>query len=52
MVLVVGAAGMGKIRFAAEEMARAAAAGAMMVRGECLPLAGSLPLLPFAQALS
>ena len=51
MVLVVGDAGVGKTRFAAEGMARAAAAGVVMVRGECLPLAGSLPLLPVAQAL-
>jgi DNA-binding CsgD family transcriptional regulator/tetratricopeptide (TPR) repeat protein len=51
MVLVVGDAGVGKTRFAGEGMARAAAAGVVMVRGECLPLAGSLPLLPVAQAL-
>jgi DNA-binding CsgD family transcriptional regulator len=50
-VLVVGDAGVGKTRFAGEGMARAAAAGVVMVRGECLPLAGSLPLLPVAQAL-
>jgi DNA-binding CsgD family transcriptional regulator/tetratricopeptide (TPR) repeat protein len=51
MVLVVGDAGVGKTRFAAEGMARAAAAGVVMVRGECLPLVGVLPLLPVAQAL-
>jgi DNA-binding CsgD family transcriptional regulator/tetratricopeptide (TPR) repeat protein len=51
MVLVVGDAGVGKTRFAGEGMARAAAAGMVMVRGECLPLAGTLPLLPVAQAL-
>jgi DNA-binding CsgD family transcriptional regulator len=51
MVLVVGDAGVGKTRLAGEGMARAAAAGAVMVRGECLPLAGALPLLPVAQAL-
>ena len=32
-------------------MARAAAAGMVMVRGECLPLAGTLPLFPVADAL-
>jgi predicted ATPase len=51
MVLVVGDAGVGKTQFAGEGMARAAAAGMVMVRGECLPLAGTLPLLPVAQAL-
>jgi len=51
MVLVVGDAGVGKTRFAGEGMALAAAAGMVMVRGECLPLAGTLPLLPVAQAL-
>ena len=33
-------------------MDRAAAAGMVMVRGECLPLAGTLPLLPVADALA
>jgi len=51
LVLVVGDAGVGKTRFAGEGMARAAAAGMVMVRGECLPLVGTLPLLPVAQAL-
>ena len=51
LVLVVGDAGVGKTRFAAEGMARAAAAGMVMVRGECLPLAETLPLLPVAAAL-
>jgi DNA-binding CsgD family transcriptional regulator len=51
LVLVVGDAGVGKTRFAEEGMARAAAAGMVMVRGECLPLAGMLPLLPVASAL-
>ena len=51
LVLVVGDAGVGKTRFVAEGMARAAAAGAVMVRGECLPLAEALPLLPVAAAL-
>jgi DNA-binding CsgD family transcriptional regulator/tetratricopeptide (TPR) repeat protein len=51
LVLVVGDAGVGKTRFAGEGMARAAAAGMVMVRGECLPLAGTLPLLPVTQAL-
>ena len=50
-VLVVGDAGVGKTRFVDEGMARAAAAGMVMVRGECLPLAGTLPLLPVADAL-
>ena len=51
LVLVVGDAGVGKTRFASEGMARAAAAGMVLVRGECLPLAGTLPLLPVAAAL-
>src|SRR5271166_4878802 len=50
-VLVVGDAGVGKTRFVAEAMARAAAAGIVMARGECLPLAAMLPLLPVADAL-
>jgi DNA-binding CsgD family transcriptional regulator/tetratricopeptide (TPR) repeat protein len=51
LVLVVGDAGVGKTRFVAEGMDRAAAAGMVMARGECLPLAGTLPLLPVADAL-
>jgi DNA-binding NarL/FixJ family response regulator/tetratricopeptide (TPR) repeat protein len=51
LVLVVGDAGIGKTRFAGEGMARAAAAGMVLVRGECLPLAEALPLLPVAAAL-
>ena len=51
LVLVVGDAGVGKTRFVAEGMARAAAAGVEMVRGDCLPLAETLPLLPVAAAL-
>jgi DNA-binding CsgD family transcriptional regulator/tetratricopeptide (TPR) repeat protein len=50
LVLVVGDAGVGKTRFVGEGAARAAAAGAVMVRGECLPLAEMLPLLPVAAA--
>src|SRR5215472_15580204 len=42
LVLVVGDAGVGKTRFVAEGMDRARAAGMVMVRGECLPLAGAL----------
>jgi DNA-binding CsgD family transcriptional regulator len=51
LVLVVGDAGVGKTRFVGEGMARAAAAGMVVVRGECLPLAETLPLLPVATAL-
>ncbi len=51
LVLVVGDAGVGKTRFVTEGMDRAAAAGIVMARGECLPLAGTLPLLPVADAL-
>ena len=51
LVLVVGDAGAGKTRFVTEAMDRAAAAGMVMVRGECLPLAGTLPLLPVADVL-
>ena len=51
LVLVVGDAGVGKTRFVEEGTDRAAAAGIVMVRGECLPLAGTLPLLPVGDAL-
>jgi DNA-binding CsgD family transcriptional regulator len=51
LLLVVGDAGVGKTRFADEGMARATTAGMVVVRGECLPLAGALPLLPVAGAL-
>jgi DNA-binding CsgD family transcriptional regulator/tetratricopeptide (TPR) repeat protein len=51
LVLVVGDAGVGKTRFVTEAMDRAAAAGMVVVRGECLPLAGTLPLFPVADAL-
>jgi len=51
LVLVVGDAGVGKTRFVTEGIARAEAAGMVMVRGECLPLTGTLPLLPVADAL-
>jgi predicted ATPase len=46
LVLVVGDAGVGKTRFAGEGMARAAAAGVVMVRGECLPLVEALLICP------
>jgi DNA-binding CsgD family transcriptional regulator/tetratricopeptide (TPR) repeat protein len=51
LVLVAGDAGVGKTRFVAEGMERATAAGMVMIRGECLPLSGTLPLLPVADAL-
>lgn len=51
LVLVTGDAGVGKTRFVGEGMVRAAAAGRVVVRGECLPLVGALPLLPVASAL-
>ena len=51
LVLIVGDAGVGKTRFAGEGMARAAAMGIVMVRSECLPLSGTLPLLPVGSAL-
>ena len=51
LVLVVGDAGVGKTRFVTEGIVRAEAAGLVMVRGECLPLSGTLPLLPVADAL-
>jgi len=51
LALVVGDAGVGKTRFVDEAMERAATAGIVMVRGECLPLAGTLPLLPVRDAL-
>src|SRR5215472_3281269 len=51
LVLVAGDAGIGKSRFVGEAIARAEAAGMVMVRGECLPLSGTLPLHPVAAAL-
>lgn len=51
LLLVVGDTGVGKTRLAREGMARVAAAGMVTARGECLPLAGMLPLLPVAAAL-
>jgi DNA-binding CsgD family transcriptional regulator len=51
LLLVLGDAGVGKTRFAEEGMARAAATGVAAVRGECLPLAGTMPLLPVTAAL-
>jgi predicted ATPase len=51
VVLLTGDAGVGKTRFVEEAMARAATAGLVMVRGECLPVSGTLPLLPVAAAL-
>ena len=51
LVLVVGDAGVGKTRFVAEGMTRAEAAGMVMMRGECLPLSGTLPLHPVADAV-
>jgi DNA-binding CsgD family transcriptional regulator len=51
LVLVVGDAGVGKTRFVTEGIARAKGAGMVVVRGECLPLSGTLPLLPVADAL-
>ena len=51
LVLVLGDAGVGKTRLAGEAMAQAAATGMVTVRGECLPLGESLPLLPIAAAL-
>ena len=51
VLLVTGDAGIGKTRFVAEGMARAAASGMVALRGECLPTASKLPLLPVAAAL-
>jgi DNA-binding CsgD family transcriptional regulator len=51
LMLVLGDAGMGKTRLVEEGMARAGAAGMVMIRGECLPVAGMLPLLPITAAL-
>ena len=52
LLLITGDAGVGKSRVAAEGMARAVAAGVVAAHGDCLPLAGALPLLPVAAALS
>ena len=51
LVLVAGDAGVGKTQFLETGIARAGAAGMVLLRGECLPLAHTLPLLPVAEAL-
>jgi DNA-binding CsgD family transcriptional regulator len=51
LVLVAGDAGVGKTRLVGEGIARAEAAAMVMLRGECLPLSGALPLHPVADAL-
>src|SRR6516164_4091209 len=51
LVVVTGDAGVGKTRFVGEGMTRASVGGMMMVQGECLPVAGTLPLLPGVAAL-
>jgi len=51
LLLVTGDAGVGKTRLTEEGMDRAGTAGMVIVRGECLPVAGTLPLLPIATAL-
>jgi hypothetical protein len=48
---VTGDAGVGKTRLAGEGIARAVAGGLVVVRGECMPLSATLPLLPVAAAL-
>ena len=45
LVLVVEDEGVGKTRFVGEEFAWTAAACMVMVRGECMPLAGMRPML-------
>src|SRR5215472_4555060 len=50
LVLVVGDAGVGKTRLVAEVMGRARS-GRVVLRGECLPLTGVLPMLPIVSAL-
>jgi DNA-binding CsgD family transcriptional regulator len=49
LILVVGDAGVGKTRLVGEGVTQAARM--VCLRGECLPLAGALPLLPVAAAL-
>ena len=51
LLLVVGDAGVGKTRFVAECMRRAADAQVLSAWGACLPLAEKLPFLPVAEAL-
>jgi DNA-binding CsgD family transcriptional regulator len=52
LVLVVGDAGIGKTRFAAEGLRRSTAGGMLTVSGGCLPLAVKPSLLPAADALA
>jgi len=51
LLLVVGDAGVGKTRFVAEGMRRAAGGELVSAWGGCLPLAERLPLLPVAEVL-
>ena len=51
LLLVVGDAGIGKTRFAAEGLRDAPAERQLSAWGACLPLAEKLPLLPVAEAL-
>ncbi len=51
LLLVAGDAGVGKTRFVAESLRRAAADGLLPVWGACLPLAEKLPFLPVTEAL-
>ena len=51
LLLVAGDAGVGKTRFVAESLRRAAADGLLPVWGACLPLAEKLPFLPVTEVL-
>ncbi len=51
LVVVSGDAGIGKWRLVAECLDRLRADDTVCALGQCLPLAGKLPLLPFVEAL-
>jgi DNA-binding CsgD family transcriptional regulator len=51
VVVLVGEAGVGKTRLAAEAVRRARAAGTTVLLGACLPLTDSVPFLPITEAL-
>jgi hypothetical protein len=51
VVVVVGEAGVGKSRLIGALVERAGAAGVTVLKGDCLPLTDSVPLLPVTEAL-
>lgn len=51
VALIAGEAGLGKTRLVDEIAAEAKAAGMFVVRGQCYDMEGSLPYIPFVEAI-